>query len=102
MEIIGHDGKSIRLTEERQQHILEHVELAGHMDWIKTCLEKPEKVFRSSGDENAHLYYRYYVATQVGDKWLCVVVKFNQADAFVVTAYLTNRVQKGEQLWPKQ
>jgi hypothetical protein len=31
---------------------------------------------------------------------LCVVVKYAQADAFVLTAYLTDKPKKGEQLWP--
>ena len=38
--------------------------------------------------------------TLVGGKWLCVVVKYEEADAFVVTAYLTNRPKAGEDLWP--
>lgn len=53
-------------------------------------------------DPEARLYYRYYVGTVVGDKFLCVVVKLGEADAFVVTAYLTDRVKKGEQIWPKK
>ena len=36
----------------------------------------------------------------VGGKHLCVVVKVRQEDAFVVTAYLTDRVKKGILLWP--
>jgi len=41
-----------------------------------------------------------YPETQVGGKWFCVVVKYEEADAFVVTAYLTNRPKAGEDLWP--
>ena len=37
---------------------------------------------------------------RVGDKWLCVVVKYTADDAFVLTAYLTDKLKKGEQLWP--
>ena len=48
----------------------------------------------------ANLYYRYYVGTMVGDKYLCVVVKVLPADAFVLTAYLTDKVKRGVQLWP--
>jgi hypothetical protein len=35
-----------------------------------------------------------------GGKWLCVVVKCLQDDAFVVTAYLTDKPKAGENLWP--
>jgi len=38
----------------------------------------------------------------VGGKHLCVVVKVHQDDAFVVTAYLTDRVKKGTALWLKK
>jgi hypothetical protein len=37
----------------------------------------------------------------VGDNYPCVVVKVLPADAFVITAYLTDKVKKGEQLWPR-
>ena len=63
----------------------------------------PQKVIQSPSDESAHMYYRYYFGTAVGDKHLCVVVKvvsFN--DAFVLTSYLTDKIKKGVVLWPKR
>jgi hypothetical protein len=36
----------------------------------------------------------------MGDKWLCVVTKYLDNDAFLLTAYLTNRIKQGELLWP--
>ena len=36
------------------------------------------------------------------NKYLCVVVMVRSADAFVLTAYLTDEVKQGEQLWPKK
>jgi hypothetical protein len=36
----------------------------------------------------------------VGGKWLCVVVKYMENDAFVVTACLTDIPKAGEDLWP--
>ena len=36
----------------------------------------------------------------VGGKWLCIVVKYEEHDAFVVTAYLTDKPKAGEELWP--
>jgi len=44
--------------------------------------------------------YRYYYRTIVGDKWLCVVVKYLVEDAFVLTAYLTDKPKRGMKLWP--
>jgi len=53
-------------------------------------------------DAEARLYYRFYVGTRVGDKHLCVVTKVLETDAFVVTAYLTDKVKKGKLLWTKE
>ena len=53
-------------------------------------------------DPEARLYYRFYVGTQVGDKYLCVIVKVRDADAFVLTVYLTDKIKRGAQLWPKE
>jgi len=36
----------------------------------------------------------------VGDKFLCVAVKVVDNDAFVLTAYLTDTIKKGRQVWP--
>lgn len=63
-------------------------------------LRTPERVVESFSDLATALHYRFYLATQVGDKWLCVVVKYTVLDAFVLTAYLTDRIKKGIQLWP--
>ena len=94
-------GLEIRLTDERLGHILEHPEMVGMETAIEETLLQPTAVVQSLSDPEAHLYYRYYVGTMVGDKFLCVVVKVSADDAFVLTAYLTDRVKKGVQLWPR-
>ena len=67
---------------------------------LAETLAGPDRVVQSSSDPDAHLYYRYYRATTVGDKHLCVVVKTGPEEAFVVTAYLTDTIKKGEEIWP--
>ncbi len=69
---------------------------------IAETLAHPEQVIESLSDEEARLYYRYYVSSRVGDKYLCVVVKIREEDAFVVTAYMTDKVKKGKLLWPSE
>ena len=90
----------MRLTEERLGHILEHPEMANLEEALAETLEHPSLVIQSRSDPATELNYRYYLGTRVGDKWLCVVVKYAPADAFVLTAYLTDQPKKGEQLWP--
>ena len=94
-------GLEIRLTDERLAHILDHPEMAGMEAAIEETLRQPRAVVQSLSDPQAHLYYRFYVGTKVGDKYLCVVVRIAGYDAFVLTAYLTDRVKKGIQLWPR-
>ena len=95
-----YQGRSVRLTDERLAHILEHAEMTDLEPALAETLEHPTLVLQSRSDAVAELSYRYYLGTRVGDKWLCVVVKCAPEDAFVLTAYLTDKPKKGEQLWP--
>ncbi|SRR6266852_3275968 len=92
----------VRLTNERLAHINEHPELFGMEAEIERVLLNPQLVRTSRSDESVRLFYGSYAETLVGSKWLCVVVKYVEADAFVVTAYLTNKPKAGEDLWPKK
>jgi hypothetical protein len=95
-------GHRARLTDERLAHILEHPELKEMQAEIEQVLRQPRLVRRSRTDAAARLFYAYYAQTLVGGKWLCVVVKYSENDAFVVTAYLTDKPKAGENLWPKK
>jgi len=97
-----HEGRTIRLTDERLKHILEHPEMNRMSRAIEETLSNPKRVIQSMSDPDAHLYYRFYIGTRVGDKYLCVVVKIRQQDAFVLTAYLTDTVKKGKVIWPRK
>ena len=91
---------SVRLTDERLAHILEHTEMADMAAEIERALRQPQFVRRSRSDTTVRLFYEFYARTIVGGKWLCVVVKYAENDAFVVTAYLTDKPKTGEDLWP--
>ena len=95
-------GRSVRLTDERIAHILQHPELAEMEEEISRVLRAPAEVRVSRSDETVQLFYEYYAKTRVGGKWLCVVVKYPPDDAFVVTAYLTDQLKPGETVWPKK
>lgn len=93
-------GRQVRLTEERLAHILDHPEMKDMGTEIERVLLRPQLVRRSRSDSAVRLFYEYYAQTIVGGKWLCVVVKYSEDDAFVVTAYLTDKPKAGEDLWP--
>jgi hypothetical protein len=93
-------GREVRITDERLAHILERPELKGMDSEVTVVLRNPLFVRRSRSDASVRLFYAFHPETLVGGKWLCVVVKYEEADAFVITAYLTNRPKDGEDLWP--
>ena len=93
-------GRSIRLTDERMAHILQHQEMVGMEAEVERTLQSPAEVRVSRSDNTVRLFYEYYARTRVGGKWLCVVVKYPPDDAFVVTAYLTDQLKQGESIWP--
>ena len=93
-------GHSVRLTDERLKHILEHAEMKDMAAEIERVLREPQLVRRSRSDAAVRLFYEFYAQTIVDGKWLCVVVKYAENDAFVVTAYLTDKPKAGEDLWP--
>ncbi len=97
--LTDYQGQSLRLTPERLTHILQHPEMVLMEDKIEETLHLPEQVRRSNTDPTVLLNYRYYENTLVGNKWLCVAIKYINGDAFLLTAYLTHRIKKGELLW---
>ncbi|WP_204138492.1 DUF4258 domain-containing protein [Halomicronema sp. CCY15110] len=97
---VDYQGRQIRLTDERLTHILQHPEMVNMEAAIPAVLLHPAVVRQSRTDQTVSLYYLYQRATLVGDKWLCVVVKYLEADAFVITAYLTDKLKPGAQIWP--
>jgi len=97
--LVDHEGRPIRLSNERLAHILEHPEMQGLQAEIATTLRKPEAVIQSLSDPHVRRFYRYHRGTLVGHKYVCVVVKLAASDAFVVTAYLTDKIKRGVPLW---
>lgn len=83
-------GRSIRLTQERQDHILEHPEMVDQITRISETLEDPEIVTTTVADETVHIYHRLYERTPVTRKYLLVAVKMLEHDAFVFTAFFSN------------
>jgi hypothetical protein len=93
-------GRTVRLTDERTAHILQHQEMATMEAEIARVLQSPAEVRLSRSDDTVQLFYEFYAQTLVGGKWLCVVVKYLSDDGFVVTAYLTDQLKPGESIWP--
>ena len=94
-------GRTIRLTDERIAHILEHDEMAGQLDKVEETMREPDVVIRSQRDPDVHLYHKHYSTTPVTEKDLLVAIKMTQTDAFILTAFFTDTIKRGEQIWKK-
>ena len=94
-------GNNVRLTSERLAHLLGHPELQKQESRIAETLLQPDIVVQSQSDETVKLFFRLYSGLIIGDKYLCVVVKYSKANIFVVTAYFADRIKKGEVIWKK-
>ncbi len=96
-------NRQIRLTDERQEHVeADHPEMFGQIDKIQDTLLNPDIIVRSRTDPGVELFYRHYDITPVTEKYLCVVVRVLVGDLFIITAYLTDTIKKGEVLWEKK
>jgi hypothetical protein len=95
-------NRSIRLTDERLHHLeTDHPEMIGQISRIAETLADPDRIIRSRTDATVELFYRWYTSTPVTAKFLCVVVKALPDDPFMITAYHTDAVKRGEVLWEK-
>jgi len=94
-------GNRVRLTEERRAHLLEHPEMRGQEDKLAETLFEPDVIIQSQSDDTVRLFHRLYRRLAIGDNYLCVVVKYLEGDIFVITAYFTDKIKRGEVIWKK-
>lgn len=91
------------VKQERRRHLEgNHPEMFGQLQRIQDVLLNPDRIMRSRSDPEVELFYRDYEQTPVSHKFLCVVVKVRPDDLFMVTAYFTDSVKKGQVLWQKR
>jgi len=96
-------NRKIRLSNERKNHFEEnHPELVNQEMKIEETLSSPDCIINSNTDTSVELFYKYYKSTPVGAMYLCVVAKFIGGNDFIVTAYFTDVIKKGELLWKKK
>ena len=60
-------GHSVRLTDERMAHSLEHPEMNGLGAEIERVLTAPQTVRRSRSDDTVRLFHEFYAQTMGGE-----------------------------------
>jgi hypothetical protein len=96
------NGREIRLTDERLHHILEHPEMQGQESRITETLLTPNSIIASHHDATVHLYHKWYEETPVTRKYLVVMVKYLEQDAFDITTFFTDKEKKGARIWTQR
>ena len=94
------NGVPIRLTDERWLHITEeHSEMAGYYFEVLEILQDPEAIYEGKAGE------LLAVKEIEPGKYMIVVYKeVSREDGFVITAFLTRRIQQIERRtkrWPR-
>ena len=92
-------GFTVRVTRERWNLIatIKHPVILGHEGDVKQTLENPDQVRQSRSDPQVLLFYH-----GSGEKrWVCAVTKHAADQGFLITAYPTDAIKEGMQVWPK-
>ena len=92
-------GFSVRVTRERWRLItmFKHPVMLGQEAAVKEALEHPEQVRQSRSDPEVLLFYHGVAA----NRWVCAVAKHATDPGFLITAYPTDAIKEGMQIWPK-
>lgn len=92
-------GFTVRVTRGRRSLIttIKHPVMLGLEETVKDTLENPEQVCQSRSDPEVLLFYQ----TSKEKRWVCAVAKQAQDQGFLITAYPTDAIKEGTQIWPK-
>lgn len=93
----------VELTDERERHIaLHHPDLLPqHTSKIRRTLADPDQVRRSARFGRARLFSKWYHDLKKGKHVVVVVISDAERDArhWIITAYITATLAKGEVEW---
>jgi hypothetical protein len=71
--------------------------MAGREDAVRATLENPEQIRQSRADSEVLLFYR----GETSSRWVSAVAKQAVDLGFLITAYPTDAIKEGTQVWPK-
>ena len=94
-------GGTVELSDNRARHIKDDhsgfpIDL---FNYIAGTLASPDLVLRKRPVDNTILFYRWYHGL---NKYMVVIVVDDDAPRYwIVTAYVSHRLQRGETLWQR-
>jgi hypothetical protein len=90
-------GRLIRLTDERWQHIIErHPEVEGYLAKIQSTIRYPDIIVKNQYNKNERYYHKYFKSLK---NHFIIIVEYEKN--FIITAFISRKIKKGEILWKK-
>jgi len=92
-------GISVHTTPQYWEYIrtIKHPTMRGALDLVILTLQHPDQIRQSRFDVNVFLFYR-----SVGEvRWVCAVVKAENGTGFLISAYPTDKIKRGNLIWKK-
>ena len=92
-------GVSVRTTKTYWETTTttKHPSISKYKKKVQETLKDPDQIRRSIQDRRVHLYYK-----NIGKVSVCVVSDhIDSKEGYIITAYLTDRIKEGEQIYVK-
>ena len=90
-------GFRVRVTPSYWDLIItvKHPIMAGREFDVQQALQQPDEIRRSRSDNAVFLFYKLERPT----RWICAVTKRQDDEGFLITAYPTDAIKEGIQVW---
>jgi len=89
-------GFVVKATEKYWQKLLvKHPDLADLEELVEAALQLPDEIRESKRDSSVFLFY----LQRREKRWVVAVARQVDADGFLITAYQTDAIKEGAQLW---
>jgi len=99
LSVVTPIGFQVRVTLSRWETMtrIKHPIMHGRQADVQAALREPDEVRRSRSDSDVLLFYRL----ERPGRWICAVVKVVAGEGFLITAYPTDAIKVGEQIWSR-
>ena len=101
LEVHSKLEKVIRLDDYRWRHVLAHPEMDSQLSKVEETLVDPDEVRESVRSSSVWLFYKLYIKTSISRKYLLVAAQVLDGEGFIVTAFFTDKVKRGDLIWKK-
>jgi len=97
-EVVTPLGFVVRCTRSYWEFLITHKHpvLRGREGQVAQVLADPDQARRSRKDPDVVLFYR-----GESPRWLCAVARREHGSGFLITAYPTDAIKAGEEIWIK-